>query len=291
MRPPVGSAPFGHIGIVGVGLIGGSIAAALRAAWPQVEITGIDRPEVLAEAAARALVDTPGRSVDDLAEVDLIVLATPVPGILDLIPAVARLGTHAVVTDVGSTKRHILRAAAHADLFHFIGGHPVAGAERPGLEHARADLFTGQPWILVPGPSPDEDAVTRLEYFVRAMGAVPRRLDADTHDRTMAYISHLPQLLAVALMNTAGGAVGEAGLALSGRAFGEMTRLASSPADLWGAILATNADYVAEAAVALVSELPTRAARLGVTRWIEETFQQSDEWRRRLVHMRSSDSR
>jgi prephenate dehydrogenase len=292
MGAPGGSAPFGRVGIVGVGLIGGSIAHALRAVWPEVAITGVDHPEVLAEAAALGIVDTCGRSLDDVADVDLIVLATPLPGILDLMPAVARLGTRAVITDVGSTKRHILRAAADADVFSFIGGHPVAGAERPGLEHARADLFNDQPWAVVPGSSAHEHAVARLEQFVvHGMGAVPHRLDADTHDRAMAYVSHLPQLLAVALMNTAGGAIGGAGLALSGRAFGEMTRLASSPADLWEGILATNADFVAEAAVALAAELPTDAARLRVTQWIEETFHQSGEWRNRLVHMRSSDNR
>jgi prephenate dehydrogenase len=98
----------------------------------------------------------------------------------------------------------------------------------------------------------------------------------------------LPQLLAVALMNAAGGAVGETGLALSGRAFAEMTRLASSPAELWDGIIATNVDYVAEAAGALASALPTGAAHLAPARWIEETFHQSGEWRRRLVHMRSA---
>lgn len=283
MPSPEGAAPFGRVGIAGVGLIGGSIAAAVRAVWPQVAITGLDRPDVLTAAAAADLIDTRGRSVDDLIDLDLIVLAAPVPEILTLIPQVARLGPRALVTDVGSTKRHILRGAASADLSHFIGGHPMAGAERPGLEHARADLFHGQPWVLTPGAAVPDDAITRLERFVvEGMGAVPRRLDADTHDRTVAYISHLPQLLAVALMNTAGGAVGEAGLALSGRAFGEMTRLASSPADLWEGILATNADYVAEAAAAMAAELPTRAS-LHVTQWIEETFHQSGEWRRKMT--------
>lgn len=290
--PVEGAPPFDRVGIVGVGLIGGSIAHALRAVWPGVTITAVDRADVLDAAAAAGILDVRGQTVDDLADVDLIVLATPIPGILDLIPAVAGLGTRAVVTDVASTKRQIMRAAREADLSRFAGGHPVAGAERPGLEHACADLFCDQPWVIVPGPGTDGETLARLEQFVvDGMGAVPHRLDAETHDRTMAYVSHLPQLLAVALMNTAGGAVGGAGLALSGRAFGEMTRLASSPADLWSSILGTNADYVAEAAASLAAELPTRASRLGATSWIEEAFQQSGEWRRRLLHLRAPDLR
>jgi len=286
MRPPAGPSPFGRIGIVGLGLIGGSVAAATRAAWPDVEVIALDRPDVLAEAEARSIVQRRARSLDEFAGVDLLVLATPVPEIINQLPAVARIAGRAVVTDVGSTKRSILRTAGQTNLTRFIGGHPVAGRERSGLGHAGADLFDRQPWLFVPGLSPDEGSLQRLETFVRGFGAEPHRMDAETHDKTMAYVSHLPQLLAVALMNTAGAAVGEAGLSLSGRAFGEMTRLAASPAEMWEGILATNADYVAEAAVAMANELPTREARLGVAQWVERTFQQAGEWRQRLAHAR-----
>jgi prephenate dehydrogenase len=291
MPTPAGSSPFGRIAIVGLGLIGGSIAAAVRAAWPDVQISALDRPDVLADAEARGLISRRARTIEDIADIDLIVLAAPVPAILNLLPVIGRLGTRAVVTDVGSTKRHIMRAAADANLQRFIGGHPVAGAERPGLAQARPDLFERQPWLLVAGSPADAHSLTQLEAFVRGLGAEPHRLDADTHDRTMAYVSHLPQLLAVALINTAGAAVGESGLKLSGRAFGEMTRLASSPADLWQGILATNADYVAEASVAMANELPTRAARLDALRWIEHTFQHAGEWRRRLATVRPPEIR
>ena len=286
-----GPAPFGRVGIVGLGLIGGSVAAATRAAWPEVEIAALDRPEVLREAEARGWCQRSARSLDDLARVDLILLATPVREIISQLPAIARIASHAIVTDVGSTKREILRAAEQAGLRNFIGGHPVAGAERSGLASARADLFDRQPWLLVPSSSTSETSFTRLDDFVRGLRALPHRLDADTHDRTMAYVSHLPQLLAVALMNTAGAAVGDAGLKLSGRAFGEMTRLAASPAALWEGILSTNADYVAEAAGAMANELPTREARLSATRWIEQTFQMAGERRQRLTHVRPSEQR
>src|SRR5204862_6187118 len=126
--------------------------------------------------------------------VDLIVLATPVPEILNLLPAGGRLDSRAIVTDVGSTKRHIMRAAAGANVARFIGGHPVAGTERPGLAHAHTDLFERQPWLLVAGSPVDQDALARLEGFFRCLGAEPHRFDADTHDRTLAYVSYLTSI-------------------------------------------------------------------------------------------------
>ena len=285
---PAGSAPFARVGIAGVGLIGGSLAAALRSAWPTVEIAALDRPEVLAEASARGLINRRAGSADDLADADLIVLATPVVEILNLLPAIARLRTNALVTDVGSTKRTICQVARQAGLSRFVGGHTMAGAERPGLVHGRANLFEGQPWLLVPGSTSDDD-LARLERFVRGTGALPHRVDAETHDRTMAYVSHLPQLVAVALMHTAGRAIGDAGLRLSGRAFAEMTRLAASPADLWQGILATNADNVAAATAALAAALPPPAPGVELARWIGETFQEAGKWRERLDHARATE--
>jgi prephenate dehydrogenase len=288
---PLGSPPFGRIAIAGVGLIGGSLAGALRQIWPSIEILALDRPEVLADATARRLIDRPARTIVELSDADLIVLALPVPEILKILPAIAALPTTPVVTDVGSTKRRICQVAADAGLARFVGGHPVAGSERPGLTSARPDLFDGQPWLLINTPSSPDDPVARVEKLVRSIGAVPHRIDAETHDRTMAYVSHLPQLLAVALINTAGAAIGESGLRFSGRAFGEMTRLAASPAELWEGILATNADYVADAAAAIAAELPSQAARLEMTRWIDETFHRAGEWRERLSHARAAEPR
>ena len=149
---PLGSPPFGRVAIVGVGLIGGSLAGAVRRVWPSIEILALDRPDVLADAAARRLIDRQAHTVSELADADLIVVATPVPEILTILPAIAALRSNPVVTDVGSTKRRICQAAAEAGLSRFVGGHPVAGSERPGLDSARPDLFDGQPWLLVSTP-------------------------------------------------------------------------------------------------------------------------------------------
>src|SRR5688572_26752054 len=203
-------------------------------------------------------------SVDALTDVDLIVLATPVPVVIDLIRQIGASGFQGIVTDVASTKREVMAAAASAGLDRFVGGHPMAGRERGGFEHAQSKLFDGRPWFLVAARTPGvDDAGVRtrcpdcsaVERLVAGLGATPVLCDADTHDRTVAYTSHLPQLLAVVLMNAAADECGEAGLAAAGRGFSDMTRLAASPLDLLQGILDSNADFVADAAHALLAHL------------------------------------
>jgi prephenate dehydrogenase len=175
-----------------------------------------------------------------------------------------------VLTDVGSTKRDIMAAAARHRVPNFTGGHPIAGSEHGGRAYARADLFEGRPWLLVHG-SADASTETRLEQFVAGLGAIPLWLDASTHDRVIAYVSHVPQVLAVALMDAAAERIGPSGLGASGRAFAEMTRLASSPADLWEDILATNADFIGDALDEIVRRLPT-SADLSERTWVRDIF-------------------
>jgi prephenate dehydrogenase len=268
------------LGIVGLGLIGGSVALAARAAWPRLRITGVDRPDVLDAARRGRFIDEGRATIGELAECDLIVLATPVPAILELIADAGRGHLRGVVTDVGSTKREIMAAAARAQLPAFVGGHPVAGAELGGLSQARGDLFLDRPWMIVAGNEPDARALSLVNRLATGLGAVPHAVDAVEHDRTMAYISHVPQLVAVALMSAAGEACGDAGLGVAGRAFREMTRLASSPHDLWRGILATNADFIAEALAAFERKLPPGAALSSGS--IDSAFAEAQKWRARL---------
>ena len=283
MTPAV-DPPFPRIGIAGLGLIGGSIALGVRSAWPAVKIVGVDRPEVCHAALARKAIDETRTTISDLSDVDLIVLATPIADIVEALDRIGREHLGAIVTDVGSTKRHIVAAAQAAGVQHFIGGHPMAGAERSGLDAARADLFRNRPWFLT--PTRDASAEAGVSELVRALGSTPVAVSPDAHDRAMAYLSHVPQLLAVGLMVAAGEAVGEGGLPQSGRAFDEMTRLAASSPDVWASILSTNADYVTEAMSALVTALPldvlTDPARL------RETFAKANTWRARLDAQRAA---
>jgi prephenate dehydrogenase len=250
---------------------------AARQAWPSVSLTAAVRREY---PRTRDVVDDVVDDVAGLASCDLIVVAVPIDRVPGCLTEIARTGTHSVVTDISSTKRQVMTAAAACGLTAFVGGHPMAGGERPGLEFARAELFRGRPWLLVPG-SADAAADESLERFVAGLGAVVQWTDAETHDRTVAYVSHLPQIIAAALMNAVDGAVGTTGRTMAGNAFGEMTRLASSPADMWTAVLAENADFLREALERFIRELPSAPSRAEAARWAHEALARSGEARAR----------
>jgi prephenate dehydrogenase len=190
----------------------------------------------------------------------------------------------AVVTDAGSTKREIVAAAAALPpRFTFVGGHPLAGAAQGGLDHARADLFQGRPWLLTPGTSDaGAAAVAKLTEFVQALGAVPRVLAPSAHDRMLAFLSHLPQLTASALMQVVGDAVGQDGLALAGRGLADTTRLASSPADIWRDIAGTNADEIGPALDALIGVLQDLRRDLPDGDRLGDVFADAARWRAML---------
>ena len=280
--------PFAHVAIVGLGLIGGSIARDLRARYRSARLTGIDRPGVSSLALERGIVQEVRTSATELSDADLIVLATPVSEILQWIGVLGQAKTQAVVTDVGSTKRLIVSRAQQAGLDQFVGGHPMAGAERSGLDVSREGLFRGRPWFLCPAAGASGASRDRVSRLIEALGAIPTTVSPAAHDRTMAYISHVPQLLASALMATAGDALGKQQLAHAGRAFDEMTRLASSPASMWESVFETNADYIAEAVKAFSGALsPSLATKPAEVR---DLFERANRWRADLTSTRGPES-
>lgn len=275
---------FPRIGIVGLGLIGGSIALAAREIWPASLVIAVDNKEVLETAMRLHAIDVAADDLVVLAEADLVILSAPVRQNVALL---AQLDEHvrqpAVVTDTGSTKRDIVDAAKLLPpRFTFVGGHPLGGAAASGLEHARPDLFKGRPWLFTPRGDADGEAVGRLLEFVRALGAVPHMMEASAHDRLLAFLSHLPQLTASALMKVVGAAVGDEGLALAGRGLVDTTRLASSPADIWADIAATNADQIGPALDTLIALLRELRADLGAGERLTDVFQDAAEWRAKL---------
>lgn len=275
--------PFRTVAIVGVGLIGGSVGLAVRALWPGVRVIGIDARDVLVSALALGAVTDTASDVGAASTADLVILCAPVAVNAATLTALApRLAPDAIVTDVGSTKRDIVAAADGASLTRFVGGHPLAGAATSGTASAREHLFRGRPWILTPSAYSAADAVDRLRVFVRALGAAPTVLDAVAHDRLMAYVSHLPQVVASTLLETIGSKVGEEGLALSGAGLADTTRLAASPGALWAGILAANADHVGEAIGVLEGALATIRGNLGDAGVITTTFTAAARWRRAL---------
>lgn len=279
--PPV----FGTIGIVGLGLIGGSIALAVRELWPSALVVGVDRHDVIESAIRRHAVDIGAPELDILGDADLVVLAAPVRQNLQVLPQlVPYLKASAVVTDVGSTKRDIVQAAASLPAsVTFVAGHPIAGAAVGGIQNARADLFRNRPWLFTPVPQTPSDAVERLTTFTRALGATPGVMTLEEHDRVFAFVSHLPQLAVSALMAVAGNAVGADGLGLSGRGLLDTTRLASSPADIWRDVAAVNADQIGPALDALIAALQSMRNHLQDGDTLETVFADARRWRQELV--------
>ena len=276
-QPPL----FDKIGIIGLGLIGGSIALAARQLWPKALVIAVDNKDVLETAMRLHAVDVGAEDLVVLAEADLVVLAAPVKQNIALL---AELDAHvrqpAIVTDTGSTKREIVAAARQLPpRFTFVGGHPLAGAARGGLENARPDLFMGRPWLLTAVGERDSAAAEKVSTFVRALGAQPRTVAADAHDRLVAFLSHLPQLTASALMHVVGGAVGAEGLTLAGRGLADTTRLASSPSEIWRDIAATNADELAAALDALIDLLTDLRADLATGERLADVFEDARRWR------------
>ena len=276
---------FPRIAIVGLGLIGGSIAFGAKRAWPSTHVMAFDREAVLREALSRRAIDMAAGDLASVADADLIVLAAPVRQNIDLLRLVAaHASPSAIVTDVGGAKRAIVEVAtALSHPVTFIGGHPIGGGARGGFEFATAGLFARRPWIFTPRDAADSDDVSRLSAFVTGLGAQPTTMSAADHDRLMALISHLPQLAATALMEVVGTAATADGLRMAGQGLIDTTRLASSPADVWRDICATNADEISGALDRLIerlSEMRSDLQRAGV---IDAVFDDAGRWRAELM--------
>jgi prephenate dehydrogenase len=275
---------FQRIGIVGIGLIGGSLAFAVRRVFPDAAVIGIDRDDVTLVARQLGALTVGSGDLAALAEADLIVLAAPIS---QNIAVLSRLGGivrgPALVTDVGSTKRTTVEAShGLPPALTFIGGHPLAGSARGGLEASRVDLFERRPWLLTPDAATPPAAVDRLAQFVRALGATPVMVDPVMHDHLLAYTSHLPQLTASALMHVVGESVGDAGLRLSGAGLADTTRVAASPAPIWTDICTTNADEVLPALDRLIATLQTLRGQLAQDQSIAPLFESAQRWRARV---------
>ncbi len=281
---------FHSIAVVGVGLIGGSIALGVRERWPSARVYGVDRPAVLTHASSAGAIDAGVASVADLPAVDLVILAAPVRQNTRLLTELPRrTREHALVTDVGGTKRDAVKAAGVvAPPLRFVGGHPLGGAEQGGFGFARPDLFAGRPWILTPHEATAESDVdvARLSAFAKGLGARPVVMTAEEHDRVMAFVSHLPQLATSALMDVVGGSVQADGLRVAGRGLIDSTRLASSPASVWKDVCVTNADAIRMALDLLIDRLGDLRADLGRGEVMESVFADAARWRVELTRPR-----
>jgi prephenate dehydrogenase len=257
----VAQAAPARLTVAGVGLIGGSLAAAARAAKAAGGVLGFGRSEQSLETArGRGLVDRVTRDPREAAAADIIVLAAPLAacaGIAAALAPHARPGT--VLTDVGSVKARPLAEleAAWAAVGPVVGAHPIAGAETAGPGAARADLFRGRVCIVTPTPTTDGAALSRVRALWEAVGARVEEMPPAVHDELLARVSHLPHLVAWALVGAAGRAraEGRAPLDYAGSGFRDATRIASSPATLWAEILLANRAPLAHGLAELRAEL------------------------------------
>jgi prephenate dehydrogenase len=267
------------LAIVGLGLIGTSIALATRRAAPDTTLIGVDHGDVIRHPRIVEIFDVAITEPAVIADADLTVLATPVNVIVETLSQVRHIAPNARITDTGSTKRAIVAAARAAQLSNFVGGHPMAGSEHTGPDAARADLFDARPWFLV--GSPDDE----LRRFIQHLGATAVFMadDGSTHDQLMAAVSHLPQVVASALMARVGEAAGADGLAFAGSGLRDTTRLAASEARVWESILSTNADTLRPLLLELAQDLERIAAGLGDTAAVRRLFGMANLHRRELT--------
>ncbi len=253
------------LAIVGDGLIGRSVRLAWLRRHPDATVASLDRDS------------DPGA----LAAADIVVLAAPVDAILTMLPDLPGRAPHAsLIIDTGSTKQAIVSAAESAGLRNFVGGHPMAGGSTTGPGAARADLFDGRTWLLVVGDV-SADLRLRARRFVEDLGAVPVEIPdrGQLHDRIVAAVSHLPQVVATALLARVGEAVGEDGLAWAGAGLRDTTRLAESRPEIWRSIIATNGKQIAPLLDALARDLSRLAERLGDPGAIDELFARAHRFR------------
>jgi prephenate dehydrogenase len=251
-----------RIAVLGVGLIGGSIGLAARER-AEAEVVGWGpRPQTLETALDKGAVDRIAGTVEEaVGDADAVFACAPVELLPDLVAdALKAANPDCVVTDAGSTKRALVEAITDE---RFVGGHPVAGAETAGVKNARADLFDGAAWYLTPRPDTSGLHFERLHRLIVAFGARPTAIDAATHDRMLAAVSHLPHVLANALASQAASEVADSeALPRSGPSFRDMTRVAGANSDIWTGIYMTNRDAIADEIDGVVSRLQATAELL-----------------------------
>ncbi len=287
------------LALIGVGMIGGSVAAALRRAGAIDRAVGFDAdPDAARRGVALGVLDATAASVEEaVRDADCVVLAVPVGAMQEVMAAAAAaLPAHAIVTDVGSTKRSVIEAARAAvaggfPIGRFMPGHPIAGRELPGIEHADAGLFRGRLCILTPIAETGAQARKTVEDLWRRVGAQVVTMDATEHDRVFAAVSHLPHLLAFALVaRIAAEPDGERKLGFAGAGFRDFTRIAASSPAMWRDVCLGNRAALSEELRgyrALLDELQ-RAVDAGDAAALEATFDLASRTRRR--HARTFDA-
>ncbi|MBA2548483.1 MAG: prephenate dehydrogenase/arogenate dehydrogenase family protein [Burkholderiaceae bacterium] len=278
-----------NLALIGVGLIGGSFARAVRAAGRVNRIVGFDtQPEALQRALELGVIDDIAFSAAHaVANTDLVMIATPVGGIRAVLREIApHLRSAAIITDVGSTKTGVIEAARAelAGVFErFVPAHPIAGSERSGLEYSHSALFRGAVCIITPSADADLNALRQVESLWNDIGCTVEQMSSEEHDRVFAAVSHLPHLLAFALVaQIASDKDAERKFAFAGAGFRDFTRIAASSPSMWSDICISNRSAISSELRThreLLTELQ-RAIDEGDAESLRRIFQQAATARR-----------
>jgi prephenate dehydrogenase len=276
-----------RVAVLGTGLIGGSVGLAAHEHLDGAEVAGFDvSADALETARARGAVDRAAASVADAVErAEACFVCAPVGVLPTLVDeALAAAPADCVVSDVGSTKRHVVAAVSDE---RFVGGHPIAGTETAGVRHARADLFQGAAWYLTPAERSSGVLYERLHRVIAAFGAHPVAIDPETHDRVLASVSHLPHVLANVLVSQAAGALAQEGEELPrvGPSFRDATRVAGANSAVWTDIYLANSESIAAEIEDTVGRLEdvARSLRSGDAAALRSWNERAAEDRRALL--------
>jgi prephenate dehydrogenase len=287
-----GDIPFKHLTVIGLGLIGGSFAMAIRERFPDWHIQGVDpNAEALQYAIKHQVIDKASLTLPETwDEAHLIVLACHLSPSMDMLGQLAPLikGKNILVTDIGSCKQDIAGLGQALLPTQFIAGHPMAGKEFSGITHATPLLFAGKSYLLCPHSETDSQQLEHLKSVVQQIGAIPRLIDAEKHDRYMAYVSHLPQLYSVLLTNLL--YRNEPGhlVAYHGAGLDDQLRLAASPYSMWGDVLFHNADNMVHVLQELRGVIDEVIPLLSQPDTLTDWFARANEMHRQFLNMRGN---
>jgi prephenate dehydrogenase len=280
--------PFERVTVLGTGLIGSSVGLAIKAARPSTRITGYDASrDHVGRAQRLKAIDRSAHLLDAIEDAQLVIVATPVGAMEALFEDIGpALAEGAVVLDTGSTKARVLEWAQRAlpASVQFVGGHPMAGKTTSGPDDADATLFRGAVWCIVPPPAAERKAIDELVALVESFGAVPYFLGAEEHDGLVAAVSHLPYLMAVALIGHLGkeGSWRETASVAAG-GFAYATHLADSDPRMFADIALTNRENIVRRIDLYVAELEALRAAIengdaGLKDWFERARELHNDW-------------
>lgn len=278
--------PFARVAIAGLGLIGASLAAALREAYPEMRLFGADIDGGTCEIAVSqgwvdgaAAPDDPAFR-DFVMQADLVVVATPVDASESILRLLAAWGFEGVITDTASTKAHLAQVASEILPYphNYVPGHPMAGSEVNGIEGARSDLFKGAYWILCPDAATPPEHFTRLHELVTGMGARVIALKREDHDQSVAIVSHVPHFMASSLMQLASRHADDdrSLMRLAAGGFKDSTRIAAGSPELWCGIAFDNAPAIQAGLdemrqiIGMFSDALAAGDRVGLTRLLAQ---------------------